>query len=318
MLIIRKLQRGNKMKANKILLSLIFIVAPVFADDANQGEFYAKLNVDAQSSDKGDGRFSEIKSNNSWVGVKGDYQLSSELSVVYRLEWKVDITGEAGSNSLTERPQYVGVRGNFGELTLGRNFTALWMTQGKIDLYNHYEGDIAKIWKGENRLSDVASYKSPSYQGFDLRVTYQADKSADGDSATSAGLFYGDANLKKYPVFASIAHDFDVNGYDTTRASVQYKLGQHIVGAMLQQQELADGGESENGALVSYSFNSGTLVYKAQYQTLEDDKTFNLGFDYPLGKQTKFYAWYAQIEKQDNPDNKFLALGFEHKLSYKF
>lgn len=300
------------------MLFLCLFAIQAIADEPNQGEFYAKLNVNAQSSDEGEDRFSEIRSNNSWIGVKGAYQINSGISVVYRLEWKVDITAESGNDSLTERPQYVGVRGDFGEITLGRNFTALWMAQGKIDLYNHYEGDIAKIWKGENRLSDVATYISPSYQGFDVRVTYQAEKDAESDSATSAGIYYGDANLKEYPVFAAIAHDFDVKGYDTTRASIQYKLGKHVIGGMVQQQEPAIGGESESGGLVSYSYNAGNLVYKAQYQILEDDKTFNLGFDYPLGKQTKVYAWYTQIEKRDNPDNTFIALGFEHKLSYKF
>lgn len=308
----------TSMKVKKSALLLCFITTQTIAGEKIQGEFYAKLNVNAQYSDEGDSKFSEIRSNNSWVGVKGAYEIDSDTSIVYRLEWKVDITGESGSDSLTERPQYVGVRGNFGEVTLGRNFTALWMAQGKIDLYNHYEGDIAKIWKGENRLSDVATYISPSYQGFDVRVTYQAEKSAEGESATSAGIYYGDASLKKHPIFAAIAHDFDVKGYDTTRASVQYKMGKHVIGGMVQQQEPTIGGESQSGALVSYSFNAGNLIYKAQYQTLEDDRTLNLGFDYPLGKQTKFYAWYAQIEKEQNPDNSFIALGFEHKLSYKF
>lgn len=306
------------MNATKFLPLFVLVFGHAMAETKSQGEFYAKLNVDAQSSDKGDGQFSEIKGNNSWIGVKGDYEIADDISVVYRLEWKVDITAESGSDTLTERPQYVGVRGNFGEITLGRNFTALWAAQGKIDLFNHYEGDITKIWKGENRLSDVASYSSPSYQGFNFKMTYQAEKSADGDSATSAGVFYGDANLKKSPLFAAIAHDFDVNGYDTTRASMQYKTGQHVIGGMLQQQEPADGGDSRSGAMMSYSYNAGSLIYMVQYQTMEDDKTFNVGFDYPLGASTKFYAWYAQINKEDNPDNKFLALGFEHKVSYKF
>ena len=306
------------MKSKKYLVLPTLAILQANAAEPSLGEFYAKLNVNGQSADKGDGRFSEIRSNNSWIGVKGDYEIAPAISVVYRLEWKVDITGEAGGDNLTERPQYVGIRGNLGELTLGRNFTALWMAQGKIDLYNHYEGDIAKIWKGENRLSDVATYTSPSYQGFKLIVTYQAEKSADGDSATSAGIFYGDQNLKKSPWFIAFAHDFDVNGYDTSRASLQYKMGQHTLGVMLQQQEAADSNESDSGGLVSYSYDAGKLVYRLQYQTMDDDSTANIGFDYPLGAQTKLYAWYAHIDKEATPDNKFLALGFEHKISYKF
>jgi predicted porin len=87
------------MKAQKIILFFCFIATQAIADEQSQGEFCAKINVDAQSSDEGDDRFSEIKSNNSWIGVKGAYEINSGISVVYRLEWKVDITGESGSDS---------------------------------------------------------------------------------------------------------------------------------------------------------------------------------------------------------------------------
>lgn len=301
----------------------ILIAAGMFSTLASaeldhQGQFYAKLNVNAQSADEGQDNFSEIRSNNSWIGVKGEVALEDDIQVVYRLEWKVDITGEKGVDNLTERPQYVGLRSRLGELTLGRNFTALWMAQGKIDLYNHYEGDIASIWKGENRLSDVATYTSPVFGGFYGGVSYQAEKSAEGDDAVSAGLFYGDAELKKADLFAALAQDFDVAGYDVTRASLHYKLGAGKLGLMLQQQEPADGGESREGGLVSYSHRWGDWELRAQAQTMEEDRTYNLGVDYRLGKQTKLYVWGANIEQQDIPDRRYLALGVEHKLSVGF
>lgn len=230
----------------------------------------------------------------------------------------MDITGEKGTDNLTERPQYVGVRGDFGELTLGRNFTALWMAQGKVDLYNHYEGDIAAIWAGENRLSDVATYTSPTFHGVKLIMTYQAEKSETGDSAVSAGLFYGDENLKSSNLFLALAHDFDVEGFDVTRATLQYKMADNKLGIMLQQQEPADGGESRTGALVSYSHRFGNWDARAQFQTMEDDRTLNMGVDYLLGKNTKVYLWGANIDKEGVPDRRYLALGFEHKITVDF
>lgn len=224
-------------------LLLTGFISEVRGDEVqHSGQFYAKLNVNGQLADEGEDNFSEIRSNNSWVGVKGDLALNDSLEVVYRLEWKVDITGEKGVDNLTERPQYVGLRGNFGEITLGRNFTALWMAQGKMDLYNHYEGDIAAIWEGENRLADVATYTSPKLNDFYAVVTYQAEKSETGDDAVSAGIFYGDNTLKSGPLFAALAQDFDVEGYDVTRASLQYRLGDGKLGLMLQRQEPAIGG----------------------------------------------------------------------------
>ncbi len=310
---------GTSIMKKYLLPFLLCLVAnPVSAELSQQGEFYAKLNVNGQLADEGEDSFSEIRSNNSWIGVKGDIRLQEELSVVYRLEWKVDITGEKGVDNLTERPQYVGLRGRFGELTLGRNFTALWMAQGKIDLYNHYEGDIAAIWKGENRLSDVATYTSPTWHGFHAVLTYQAEKSSAGDDAISAGLFYGDANLKSSAWFVALAQDFDVAGFDVTRASVQHKLGAGKLGIMLQRQDPSAGGDARNGALASYSHRWGEWEWRAQLQSMEDDRTYNLGFDYHLGKQTKVYAWAAHIEQDDNPDRRYLALGFEHKLSIDF
>ncbi len=142
---------------------------------SNLGVVYAKLNVNAQHSEEQSESFTEIRSNNSWIGIKGEVPAEEGITAVYRLEWKVDITGE-GNESLTERPQYVGVRSKLGEVTLGRHFTALWMAQGRSDLFNQYEGDIKTIWAGENRLSDVATYTSPSYQKFRLIGTYQAEK----------------------------------------------------------------------------------------------------------------------------------------------
>lgn len=301
------------------VLTTLTLFNSAFATDLNhQGQFYAKLNVNGQLADEGQDNFTEIRSNNSWIGVKGDVALENDIQVVYRLEWKVDITGEKGVDNLTERPQYVGLRGGFGELTLGRNFTALWMAQGKIDLYNHYEGDIAAIWKGENRLSDLATYTSPVFGGFYGVVSYQAEKSADGKDALSAGIFYGDAELKKAEVFAALAQDIDVAGFDVTRASFQYKLGDGKLGLMLQRQEPAEGGESRSGGLVSYSHRWGDWELRAQGQSMEDDRSYNLGMDYRLGKQTKVYVWGANIEQQDNPDRRYLALGVEHKLSVAF
>ncbi len=284
----------------------------------SDNEFYAKINVNGQLSDEGEGSFSEIRSNNSWLGVKGTLPLDNELYAVYRLEWKVDITGEAGVDTFTARPQYVGLGGSFGELTLGRNFTALWMAQGKIDLFNHYEGDIKTLFKGENRLPDVATYTSPSYNNVKFVITYQAEKSETGKSATSAGIFYGDKYLKSNNLFAALAQDFDVKGYDVTRGSLHYKFDKNKIGVILQRQEPGDGGDSESGATISYERNLGKYALRAQYQTMEDDSLFNIGVDYKVGNSTKVYTWYSSSDREDSEDKQYFALGFEHKLSYKF
>ena len=79
---------------------------------------YGKANISAQSADEGQGSFTELKSNASRFGVKGDLKLENELEVLYLFEWQVDLADESGSDNIKSRNQYVGLRGNFGTVLL--------------------------------------------------------------------------------------------------------------------------------------------------------------------------------------------------------
>ena len=137
---------------------------------------------------------------------------------------------------------------------LGRNDTALKQSQGKLDLFNDLEGDIKNLFKGENRLSDTVTYSSKDLSGFKVLATYVAEKDSDGDSGYSLALTYGDAGLKKSNVYASIAADSEVNGYDVVRATVQGKVADIKLGAMYQSQEKVDGSGDADGYLVNAAY----------------------------------------------------------------
>ncbi|MBC3764807.1 porin [Neptunicella marina] len=303
------------MNVSRLLLApaLLSSAMPVLAND-DPVDFFGLVNVTFQSTDDGDGRFTETKSNNSRVGVKGTYDLDDGLKAIYHLEWKVDVTDLSGGDNITGRNQYIGLQGGFGKVLIGRNDTMLKQAQGKIDQFNHLEMDIGKLWKGENRLSDTVTYVSPKLGDFSVGATYVAEESADGDSASSVSLMYGDKLLKKSKVFAAVGVDFDVKGYDTTRVSMQTKLDDLKIGAIFQRQEAVDTGVSKNGYLVSAAYAVDKLTYKAQIQTLEDDKVISVGADYSLGKNTKLFAFYADRNMENDPDSDWLAIGLEQKF----
>lgn len=310
-----------ELKTMKVkILALVIVTAYLPHGKAEGlGEFYARLNVNAQSSEEGEGRFSEIRSNNSWIGIRGDVAIDGDLSVIYRLEWKVDITQEKGQDNLTERPQYIGLRSErFGEVTLGRNFTPTWAVGRAGDLYNHYEGDVNALWKGDNRLSDVVTYTSPSINNFWIEAVYQAEKTADGDSAFSSGVFYGDRKLKKTSFYAGLAHDADVKDYNVTRAITRFKVAGAKITGIYHTEEPEVGGDSRNGYLVNLSYIFGKLDYRLQYQTLEDDMTYSVGVDYRLTDRFKLYTWFTKIDKEDVEDNNFLAVGFQYDFVVQY
>ncbi|OBP16208.1 porin [Rheinheimera sp. SA_1] len=302
------------MFAKKTLLLAMFmtVALPLQADPLT---VYGKINVTAQSSDEGAGSFSELKSNASRFGIKGDYELDGELSLVYQLEWEVDLTDDANEKNIKGRDQFIGLKGSFGTIKAGRNDTALKLSQGKVDLFNDYEADIKTLWKGENRMNNSLAYISPSFQGFSLLVSHIMEDTPEGKDGQSFALLYGDDALKESKLFASVAMDNEVNGYDATRVTGQVKvLGQLKVGAGLVQQEAVATGKKEDGWLANLSYPIDKYELKAQYQTLEEHKGFSLGADYKIGKDTKLFTWYSSFDFDNKVDTDYVAIGIEHKF----
>lgn len=303
---------------NKIAVVLLSSLSmSAFAADV---EVYGKANLSLQSSDEGEGSFTEVKSNASRIGLKGSHDLGDGLTVIYKAEFQVDLDGDsAKGDSITDRNQYVGLAGNFGEVLLGKNDTMLKQSQGKVDLFSDLNGDIKSLWKGENRMADTLSYKSPKFSNFQVGVTYIAEDAVDADDGVSVAVFYGDAKLKKTNLFASVAVDSDVNGYDITRATVQGKVSGVVLGAMLQTQEKVDGSDEMDGFMLSAKYKMDKITFKGQYQAADfkdgDDKSgITVGADYSLAKSTKLYAFYTTFDMDSGEDQNYLAAGIEYKF----
>jgi len=307
------------------LLSTLSVSA--FAGDV---VIYGKANLTAQSSDDGKGSFTEIKSNASRIGFKGGQDLGNDLEVIFKAEFQVDLDGDSDKgDSITDRNQYVGLKGNFGTVLFGKNDTVLKQSQGKVDLFSDLNGDIKQLWVGENRLADTLTYKSPKVNGLQLGITYVAEDEVDGEDASSIALFYGDKSLKKSKVFASIALDSDIKGqskdkavakqyYDTVRATVQGKFSGVTLGAIYHSQEGKDGSEMD-GFLVSAKYGFDKITLKAQLQTAEHDggddlSGMTLGADYKLAKSTKVFAYYTTFDMDSEKDKDYLAVGIEYKF----
>lgn len=281
-------------------------------------DVYGKANVTLQSSDEGEGSFTELKSNASRIGFKGSENISAGLEAIYKFEFQVNVSDDS-KDTITSRNQYVGLKGGFGQLVIGRNDTALKQSQGKLDLFDNLEGDIKNLFKGENRLSDTLTYSSKDLSGFKVLATYIAEKDSEGDSGYSLALTYGDAGLKKSNVYASVAADSEVNGYDVVRATVQGKVADFKLGAMYQSQEKVDGSGDADGYLVNAAYTLDSNTFKVQYQVMDFDagdkkSAISAGVDHSLSKNTTLFAFYTNFDMDSNVDQDYLGVGMEYKF----
>ncbi|WP_371373094.1 porin [Thalassotalea aquiviva] len=314
----------NLVKSTLTLALVAAVSAPVLASD--EINFYGKANVGLQFSDEGGESETEIKSNASRVGVDGALKVNDDLSVVYKAEVQVEMSDDSNDN-IKGRNQYVGLKGDFGKVLFGRNDTMLKQSQGKIDLFSDYEGDIKNLWKGENRMGETLTYVSPVYNDFSAGITYVAegDKDQDGDAGISAAVFYGDKGLKKSNWYASIALDNDVDGEDAMRFNAATKVGDLMLGFIAHQHEKVSSGDETKGFLVSGAYKIDKVTVKGQVQTAEQDfgdkadyVAYSLGLDYKLAKNAKVFAWATSFDNDKSvtgeEDSSFISTGIEYKF----
>ena len=122
---------------------------------------------------RGTGEQVELQSNASRIGVKGDKDLGSGLKVVYQLEWGINIDSQSNDDDVVPRNQFVGLEGAFGTIKVGRHDTALKQAQSGFDLFDDLEGDIGKVFNGENRLKDYIGYVTPVFgKAFSATVNF--------------------------------------------------------------------------------------------------------------------------------------------------
>ncbi len=283
---------------------------------------YGKANVSLQLTDAEESA-TDLKSNSSRFGVKGEQQLDNGLIAIYQAEFGVDFADESKEKNITARNQFVGLKGNFGQIRVGRMDTALKLAQGKVDLFNDYNADIKRLFSGEIRSSDSVTYISPSLNGFTVGATYITQEENDPAELDSAGLsaavMYGDKKLKSTDLYAALAVDSDVKGEDRVRLVLNQKLGQFTLGGILQRQTDNNTDESDNGFMVNASYKQGAFTYKIQHQLINDDTdraNSSVGVDYKLGSATKAFAWFTRQDQGDleAEDMNTLAVGLEHKF----
>jgi predicted porin len=339
------------------LLSLLVGAAVVAPSAMADVQVYGKLNASVESTEEvasdGVDRAWEVKSNASRFGVKGDAELTDSLKAIYKLEWQVDISDKANSSDdhIKSRNQYVGLKGGFGQMVVGRHDTPLKSSQGKVDLFGDLGGDIAHIMVGENRKGNMILYTTPKLG--DMVTINAAIMPGEGHGTDNDGIadsFSTSVVLETGPVYAAIAYDDEVGNkvpkflglssedlemldnvsgsLDTIRLTAQYNADSFGVGGLYQTAEQSEGNDdSMDSLMLSAYFKVGAGQIEAQYAQTEFDiknasdepeiDQITFGYEHKLGKKTKGYVYVTRENYEagrSDEDITNFGVGVEHKF----
>lgn len=152
------------MKKLAIAIALSCMTAGAFA----MPTLYGTLDVSVdQSSEKLDGgknvSKTNVHSNGSFIGIKGDVELNNRLSAIYQADWVVNADGD--NNDFSNRNRFVGLKDKqLGTIKVGQHDTPVKLLSSAVDVFNSRAGskfDVESIMLGETRLSNAIIYETP-------------------------------------------------------------------------------------------------------------------------------------------------------------
>ncbi len=250
----------------------------VMADTTLYGKM--KVSVGSNKNAAGDS-VTTVEAHTSRIGVKGSTPMDNGMSVTHKVEFatKGAIDHKAGGDVLGARDAWVGLKGNFGEVRVGRHATPYALSSDPLDIMNvggqktihdapfRVSNAIAYL-KGFGPVAFAAAYVPDETIGSDSDVistllNYNSNgiyaawgyqKAKGGDPANTLALGYtAPAGHKGSFVYNKVG---DVKGY---AINGRYKFGKAYVQGEIGKTKDIDG--SYKVVEAGYALGKGTSVW---------------------------------------------------------
>ena len=320
-------------------LLAIAVAAALVAPAAAMAEttVYGKLHASYGQIKDGSAKRTGVESHASRFGIKGSHALNNGLEATYGSEYGFNLDGDGGTstynssvNSLgsastnpgvSSRNQFVGLKGGFGEIRVGKHDTPAKLATAGQDVFADTYADMDNIINVDShRVNNAVAYiNKVGPVGF---AVAHSSGPLDGDNADDAnsaminyanGPWYAALGYTKVNKNALVA-DADVNYGKAVNLGLGWKAeAGHQVNLVAEQSKDANGGTGKNDAyLVNGVAKFGNVGLKGQYGESKNksfakaaengkEKLASIGLDYSLGKKTSVYLLHSQDK---NPTRK--------------
>ena len=233
-------------------------------------------------------------------GIVGSEDLGNGLKGIYKYEWDMR-DASTGDNSRTNQEKtrvfYVGLQGDFGTLTLGRNW---------LPVFGRLAPGASWVQGGRNASGAYAGIMGPLGFRMGNLVTYDLPKMG----AFSAGLALNFSNQNP-----------GEEGVDVWAVGASYKEGPLYIGGAWQSETSAGGVDTDRyGINANFAFDA----FKIRGAYYGNDTTGNENDGWVIGAEGKFdnntvYAFYETWETANGTvDNDQIRLLFHHHMSKTF
>lgn len=316
------------MKQLAALLMLACGAGPV-AQAQTAVSFYGIVDAALVVEDGGaNGRITKVTSGAgaaSRFGLRGVEEFGNGVSAFFILEGGTRIdTGEIdAAGTIFNRQSLVGLRGGYGALALGRQYTPYHNAMVTIvdPFSTGYAGSAKSLFphNGTNiRTSNTISYATPKVRGFDAELAYSVGERDDSSAGRQFGgaVGYADGALALRLVYNNKNTDVPASG---ATPALQRTLGRNYLLAAsykLSRIKLHAGFGVDKGDNAAPLINPNNPYGGVRPTPSTDGRDFLLGISAPLGGGT---LMASVLHKDDrtafNQDAHAWGVGYLYALS---
>jgi predicted porin len=297
-------------------LALAFVASlPLIASAQSNVTVYGVADAAVSREDSGvagtsaQTRINSGDQSSSRFGFRGTEDLGNGLKAVFNLEAGYSLDTGVGDTALFGRRSVVGLQGDFGTVTVGREYTPVAAVAAATDILGQgFYGSNLSAFNANRltrRISNSVNYRSATVSGFTGSAAYSAGEAASGPSGNLKGVALEYANG---PVYVGA-------GYHVLTRLESGDDKEYMVGAGYKVGDLEFKGNymvaDQTGANNKFEqYNLGASMAFGQskaFVNLQQNKTengakgnaFTLAYSYSLSKRTNLYASYASLDNNN-------------------
>lgn len=263
----------------------------------------------------------------SRIGIAAEHKLSNGLTGFAKGEFKIHIedTGNFGD----ARKAYVGIKGDFGRVAIGKQDTTQYAIIGDpVDIFNRASTPLAYDDVGQFRQQELVSYRK-SFGSLDFRVEaqFKGDSANEGSDFVNGGVKY---NGDSFTVAAAyLTKDLAGTDENTVGVSASKSFGDLYIAAAYQDVDRAAANSDVTtlDLVGAYKINE-TYKVKVGYGLLSDDlivgsnevTRINTTIEWHGSPDFYLFAEYQNndFDKQDAKDSDQFIVGMRYNFDYSF
>ena len=281
----------------------------------------------------------DMKSQTSAIGLKGSEDLGDGMKAFYKVEFQLDLSERnqakdgSGTSALTDRDQYIGLKGGMGTVKFGTMSSNYKQMGGKVDpMYRtslEGRGSLAMqsnelhagAGRTRGRMTDAVQYSSPKMGGMQLIINTTFDGAdvgnADIDETMGVGFRYAAKSFSVYADYISTASTA-TDDESATKIGGTFKAGPVKLGVQLEQSEDLTGNDYMMVS-ANYAIDKNNAIYFS-FGTMDDDvaagvttadtgsSSFALMYNHNMSKKTNLYVGYGDRDDDASTSNDFSVI----------